>query len=149
MATPYAGTAEIIRYTKTLKGRASSSPFHSALGSFEFLVSSETLKGGKNDYSNHNRGNDLGDFNRNWDLPFRRGFMSYFYYEAEGRVRAISSSFWALVDFCHPRLIKWSETLPGTPSGQDAETRPEPRQTIRPKKFKARADLLTAAHWRG
>ena len=75
--------------------------------------------------------------------------MSYFYYETEGQVRAISSSFWTLADFCHPQLIKWSETFPGTPSEQEVQTKAEVRQVVRPKKFKARADLLTAAHWRG
>ena len=75
--------------------------------------------------------------------------MSYFYYEENNEIKAVSSSFWDLATLLEPTKIKWSETLPGTPSEQEVQTRPEPRQAIRPKKFKARADLLTAAHWRG
>ena len=75
--------------------------------------------------------------------------MSYFYYEDNNEIKAISSSFWTLADFCHPRLIKWSETFPGSESEQKVQTKTEARQVVRPKKFKARADLLTAAHWRG
>ena len=74
--------------------------------------------------------------------------MSYFYYEENNEIKAVSSSFWAIVDFCHPRLIKWSETLPGDDEPK-SKVESGPKQIVRPKKFKARADLLTAAHWRG